>query len=128
MAVADTSNSTNISNISGIKWNENKGTLKLVKSLYVIGLLTSLEWAPCYSVYLISLTLFSVSTGNTFYSGVNLVIYILGFGLSLFIIGFLISTINIQKLINKADLINKISGILIIIGEIYLLWIQFFGY
>jgi len=110
------------------KNKENKSTLKLVKSSYIIGLLTSLAWAPCYGTYLISLISFSVSTGDVFYSGLNLLIYTLGFGLSLFIIGFLISTINIQKLINKTDLINKISGILIIIGGIYLLWIQLFGY
>jgi len=110
------------------KYNENKSTLKLAKSSYIIGILTSLAWAPCYGTYLISLISFSVSTGDTFYSGVNLLLYTLGFGLSLFVIGFLISTINIQKLINKADLINKVSGILIIIGGIYLLWIQFFGY
>jgi len=125
----------NILNISHSTYNfdssskdKNKSTLKLIKSSYIIGILTALAWAPCYGTYLISLISFSVSTGNTFYSGVNLVIYTLGFGLSLFIIGFLISTINIQKLINNADLINKISGILIIIGGIYLLWIQFFGY
>ena len=108
--------------------NENKSTLKLAKSSYILGLLTSLAWAPCYGTYLISLISFSVSTGNTFYSGVNLLIYTLGFGLSLFVIGFLISTINIQKLVKNVDLINKVSGILIIIGGIYLLWIQFFGY
>jgi len=124
----------NILNISHSTYNfdsihkNNKNTLKLVKYSYILGLLISLAWAPCYGIYLISLISFSVSTGNIFYSGINLAIYTLGFGLSLFIIGFLISTINIQKLINKADLINKISGILIIIGGIYLLWIQFFGY
>ena len=110
------------------KDNKNKNILKIIKSSYILGSLTSLAWAPCYGAYLISLISFSVSTQNIFYSGVNLLIYTLGFGLSLFIIGFLISTINIQKLINNADLINKISGILIIIGGIYLLWIQFFGY
>jgi len=110
------------------KNNENRGTLKLAKSSYIIGLLTSLAWAPCYGTYLISLISFSVSTEDIIYSGFNLLIYTLGFGLSLFVIGFLISTINIQKLVKKTDLINKISGILIIIGGIYLLWIQFFGY
>ena len=118
----------NFDSIGKNKDNENRSTLKLAKSSYVMGLLTSLAWAPCYGTYLISLISFSVSTGNIFYSGVNLIIYTLGFGLSLFVIGFLISTVNIQKLINKGDLINRISGILIIIGGIYLLWIQFFGY
>ena len=108
--------------------NVNQSTLKLAKSSYIIGSITSLAWAPCYGTYLLSLISFSVATGNTFYSGVNLLFYTLGFGLTLFIIGFLVSSINIQKIINKADLINKISGILIIIGGIYLLWIQFFGY
>jgi len=110
------------------KYNKNKSSLSLFKSSYTVGLLTSIAWAPCYGPYLISLISFSVSTGDILYSGVNLLIYTLGFGLSLFLIGFLISSINIQKLINKADLINKTSGILIIIGGIYLLWIQFFGY
>ncbi|MCL2115062.1 MAG: cytochrome c biogenesis CcdA family protein [Methanobrevibacter sp.] len=127
----------NILNISPPHYNldsgknqddNNENILKLIKSSFITGSLTSLAWAPCYGTYLISLISFSVATENTFYSGVNLLIYTLGFGLSLFIIGFLISAINIQKLINKADLINKISGILIILGGIYLLWIQFFGY
>lgn len=91
------------------KDDKNKSNLRLVKNSYIMGLLTSMAWAPCYGTYLISLISFSISTENTFYSGVNLIIYTLGFGISLFIIGFLISTINIQKLINKRDLINKVS-------------------
>ena len=122
------SSNYNFDSTSINKDNDSKTSFKLFKSSFTLGLLTSLAWSPCYGTYLLSLISFSVSTGNLFYSGINLLIYTLGFGLSLFVIGFLVSYINIQKLINKGDLINKITGILIIIGGIYLLWIQFFGY
>lgn len=87
------------------------------------GLLTSLAWAPCYGSYLIALITFSISTGNTFYSALNLILYTAGFSISIFVLGILVSSVNIVKLSGKADLIRKISGILIAGAGIYMIWL-----
>lgn len=90
---------------------------------FMWGLLTSLAWAPCYGSYLIALITFSISTGNTVYSALNLLLYTTGFSVSIFILGILVSSVNIEKLAEKADLIRKISGILITGAGIYMIWL-----
>ncbi len=90
---------------------------------FMWGLLTSLAWAPCYGSYLIALITFSISTGNIFYSALNLLLYTAGFSISIFVLGILISSVNIEKLAGKADLIRKISGILIAGAGIYMIWL-----
>lgn len=96
---------------------------KGIVGAFIWGLLTSLAWAPCYGSYLISLIAFSISTGNAFYSAINLLLYTAGFSISLFVLGILVSGVNIEKLIGRADLIRKISGILITGAGIYMLWL-----
>ncbi len=91
---------------------------------FMWGILTSLAWAPCYGTYLIALITFSISTGNTLYSALNLLLYAAGFFISIFVIGFLVSSANIEKLAKKADLIRKISGILIAGAGIYMIWLS----
>ena len=87
---------------------------------FVWGLITSLAWAPCYGSYLITLIALSVSTGNTFYSALNILIYTLGFLVSIFTMGLIISSINLEKIVGKADLIRRLSGILIFLAGIYM--------
>jgi cytochrome c-type biogenesis protein len=87
---------------------------------FVWGLITSVAWAPCYGSYLITLIVLSVSTGNTLYSALNILIYTLGFLVSIFTLGLIISSINLEKIVGKADLIRRISGILIFIAGIYM--------
>ncbi len=90
---------------------------------FMWGLLTSLAWAPCYGSYLIVLITFSISTGNTVYSALNLILYTAGFSLSILVLGLLVSSVNIEKLAGKADIIRKISGILITGAGIYMIWL-----
>lgn len=87
---------------------------------FVWGLITSVAWAPCYGSYLITLIALSVSTGNTLYSALNILLYTLGFLVSIFTMGLIISSINLEKIVGKADLIRRISGILIFLAGIYM--------
>ncbi len=90
---------------------------------FMWGLLTSLAWAPCYGSYLIALITFSISTGNAFYSALNLLLYTAGFSISIFVLGALVSSVNVERLTKKADLIRKISGILITGAGIHMIWL-----
>lgn len=92
---------------------------------FILGFLTSISWAPCYSAYLISLISLLVSTNSGLYSIFNLILYCLGFALTLFILSLIISKINLERLITKTKYIPKIFAILIIISAIYLLWESF---
>lgn len=91
-------------------------------SSYLLGLLTSIAWAPCYSGYLISLIALLVNSNNPSYATFNIIVYCTGFALTLFILSLIISKINIEKLISKTKYIPKIFAILIILGAIYLLF------
>lgn len=92
---------------------------------FMLGFITSISWAPCYSAYLISLITLLVSSNDAIYSIFNILLYCLGFGLTLFVLSLLISKINLEKLISKTKYIPKIFAVLIIIGAIYLFWESF---
>lgn len=89
---------------------------------FLLGLLTSISWAPCYSAYLISLIALLVSSNSALYATFNIFLYGLGFALTLFVLSILISKIDLEKLISKTRHIPKIFATLIIIGAIYLMW------
>lgn len=91
-------------------------------SSYLLGLITSIAWAPCYSGYLISLIALLVNSNNPSYATFNIIVYCTGFALTLFILSLIISKINIEKLISKTKYIPKLFAILIILGAIYLLF------
>lgn len=87
---------------------------------FILGFITSISWAPCYSAYLISLITLLVSSSDWPYAVFNILLYCLGFGLMLFVLSLLISKINLEKLIGKTKYIPKIFAVLIIIGAVYL--------
>lgn len=89
---------------------------------FILGLLTSVSWAPCYSAYLISLIALLVSSNSALYASFNIFLYGLGFALTLLVLSLLISKINLEKLISKTRYLPKIFAVLIIIGAIYLMW------
>ena len=105
-----------------LKVNNDKGGL--VKS-FLMGLVTSLAWAPCYGSYLLSLITVSISGGNVAYTGLNLLLYTLGFAFTIFLIGFIVSEINLEKINKWSNLINKICGILIFLAGVYMLLAQY---
>lgn len=92
---------------------------------FILGFITSISWAPCYSAYLISLITLLVSSSDWPYAVFNILLYCLGFGLMLFVLSLLISKINLEKLIGKTRYIPKIFAVLIIIGAVYLFWESF---
>ena len=93
-----------------------------ILSSYVMGLLTSLAWAPCYSGYLISLITLLISSNSPGYAVLNIGIYCVGFAVTLLIISYAISKIDLEKLILKTIYIPKLFAILVIIGALYLMF------
>ena len=91
-------------------------------SSYIMGILTSVAWAPCYSGYLISLISLLISSSSPTYAVLNIIIYCMGFALTLFILSLFISKINLERLISKARYIPKIFAVLVIFGALYLLY------
>lgn len=91
-------------------------------SSYLMGVLTSVAWAPCYSGYLISLIAMLVNSNSPSYEVINLIIYCIGFAATLLVLSYLISKIDLEKLISKTKYIPKIFAILIILGSAYLLY------
>lgn len=91
-------------------------------SSYLMGVLTSVAWAPCYSGYLMSLIALLVSSNSPSYEIMNLAIYCIGFAVTLLILSYLISKIDLEKLISKTKYIPKIFAVLIVIGSTYLLY------
>lgn len=89
---------------------------------FVLGFITSLSWAPCYSAYLISLVTLLVTSNDAAYAAFNIILYVLGFGLTLAVLSFIISKIDLERLISKTKYIPKIFAVLIIFSAIYLFW------
>ena len=92
------------------------------ESNYLMGVITSIAWAPCYTGYLISLITLLVSSNDLAYAVLNIIIYCIGFALTLFVLSYFISKIDLEKLILKTKYIPKIFAVLVIIGAVYLLY------
>ncbi len=123
--------------IIGIFFILNKNTFKISykpiehKNKYIrsflMGFLTSLAWSPCYGSYLIAVIAYSASTGNVLFSALNMLLFSAGFSLTILIIALGVSKINLNKLIKYSDYIRIISGSIIIIAGIYMLYVLIFG-
>lgn len=100
--------------------NPNKNT-----SSYMMGLLTSVAWAPCYSGYLMSLITLLISSNNPTYAVLNIIIYSLGFALTLLVLSYFISRIDLERLISRTKYVPKIFAGLVIMGALYLLFESF---
>ncbi|GAB6055855.1 cytochrome c biogenesis protein CcdA [Methanobacterium alkalithermotolerans] len=110
-------------NVFNLSVNVSQNSKKGIFGSFIWGVIVSLAWASCYTPYLISLIAFSVSTGDTFFTALNLLSYVSGFFITLLSLGTLISFINITKLANYSRPIGLISGLLIISTGMYLLWL-----
>ena len=93
-----------------------------IANSFILGFLTSIAWADCYSAYLISLISLLVSSNSPLYAVGNILIYVLGFALTLLALCLAISRIDLEKLISKARYIPKVFSVLIIMGAIYLFY------
>lgn len=88
---------------------------------FLMGFLTSLAWSPCYGSYLIAVIAYGASSGDVFYSAINIILFTVGFSSTIFIIAILSSKLNINRLINYSRYIQIASGIIILIAGLYML-------
>ena len=91
------------------------------QNAFILGVLTSLSWSPCYGGYLISLLSVLITAPDTLYITFNIILYSLGFGLTLLVLSYIISKINVEKLVKGSSYIRQITGILFIIGGVFML-------
>lgn len=91
------------------------------QNAFILGVLTSLSWSPCYGGYLISLLSVLITAPDTLYINFNIILYSLGFGLTLLVLSYVISKINVEKLVKGSSYIRQITGILFIIGGVFML-------
>jgi cytochrome c-type biogenesis protein len=89
---------------------------------FLMGFLTSLAWSPCYGSYLIALIAYSASKGDIIYSTLNLIFFTAGFSFTIFIIAILASRVDLNRLTNFLRWIRIISGVIISIAGIYMLF------
>lgn len=87
---------------------------------FLFGFFTCLAWSPCFGPYVIAVATYSSSTGNLFYSAMNMLIYSAGFALTILILAFLTSRLNIKRLVEYSSYIRIFSGLIIIIAGIYM--------
>lgn len=92
-----------------------------VSSSFVMGFITCLAWSPCFGPYLAVIAAYSVSTGDIFYSVVNMLMFSLGFSATLLVMAFAFSKIDLKKIIRYSLGIRIFSGFIIIIAGVYLL-------
>ncbi|MEG3224111.1 MAG: cytochrome C biogenesis protein [Methanobacteriales archaeon Met13] len=93
-----------------------------IKGSILLGLLTCLAWSPCFGPYVIAVAALSAATGNVIYSALNMILFAGGFSLSIFVIAFLASKLDFQPLSKYSSAVRIISGIIISIAGIYMLW------
>ncbi len=88
---------------------------------FLMGILTSVAWSPCYGPYMVAVAAYSATTGNWIYSIENMLLFAVGFSLSLLAIAFLASKLPFNRIIKYSEEIRIFSGIIIIIAGFYLL-------
>lgn len=88
---------------------------------FSFGFLTCLAWSPCFGPYVAAVATYSASTGDMWYSIINMVLFAGGFALTIFIIAILMSRIDLKPLIKYSDWIRIISGAVISIAGFYML-------
>jgi cytochrome c-type biogenesis protein len=88
---------------------------------FITGFITCLAWSPCFGPYIVAIATYSASTGNLFYSAINMLLFTAGFSLTILPLAFMVSKINLERLLKYASPIRIFSGIIIIIAGIYML-------
>lgn len=102
-------------------------SLKYVKhenrilNAFLLGLLTSISWTPCYGAYLVSLISLLITSHNSIYSIFNMLLYCIGFMTTLVVSSIMISKINVEKFVSKAKITNYLFALILIITSAYLI-------
>ncbi|MEN6329961.1 MAG: cytochrome c biogenesis CcdA family protein [Methanobacteriaceae archaeon] len=89
---------------------------------FLMGLLTCLAWSPCFGPYVVAVAVYGASTGNVLYSAMNMILFAAGFSLTLFALALLASRINWERISKYSKTIRILSGLIIMVAGIYLLW------
>jgi cytochrome c-type biogenesis protein len=89
---------------------------------FILGLLTCLAWSPCFGPYVVAVAAYSASTGYVIYSALNMVLFAAGFSLTLFVLALLASRIDFERISEYSNWIRIISGLIIVLAGIYMLW------
>jgi cytochrome c-type biogenesis protein len=89
---------------------------------FLMGILTCLAWSPCFGPYVVAVAAYGASTGNVLYSALNMILFAAGFTLTLFLMTFMVSKINFEKITKYTNQIRIISGLVIMLAGLYLLW------
>ncbi len=91
---------------------------------YLTGLLFSLVILPCATPILASVLSVAATNGHLLYGTTLLFVYGLGIGVPLVIVGTSIGLVSRFKTIERHwPLVNKISGVILIILGLYLFWL-----
>ncbi|EKQ54532.1 MAG: cytochrome c biogenesis protein [Methanobacterium sp. Maddingley MBC34] len=94
---------------------------------FLFGFFTCLAWSPCFGAYVVAVATYSASTGNLFYSAMNMLLFSAGFSLTILVMALLTSKLNIKRLSKYSGTIRVFSGLIIIFAGVYMLLIQFYN-
>lgn len=83
-----------------------------------------MAWSPCFGPYIVAVAAYSASTGNLFYSAINMLLFTAGFSLTILVLAFTLSRINLERLMRYTSSVKILSGIIIIIAGFYMLLTQ----
>jgi cytochrome c-type biogenesis protein len=93
-------------------------------SSFIMGFITCLAWSPCFGPYLAAIIAYSVSTGDIFYSIINILLFSIGFSVTILVLALAFSKINLEKIIRYSSGIRIFAGLIIIIAGVYMLLTQ----
>lgn len=91
---------------------------------FIMGFVTCMAWSPCFGPYIVAVAAYSASTGNLFYSAINMLLFTAGFSLTILVLAFTLSRINLERLMRYTSSVKILSGIIIIIAGFYMLLTQ----
>jgi cytochrome c-type biogenesis protein len=90
-------------------------------SSFALGFITCLAWSPCFGPYVVAVATYSASTGNIFYSALNMILFAAGFSVTLLILAIIASRISNIGMKKYYKWIRIISGLVIAIAGFYML-------
>ena len=92
-------------------------------SSFVFGVIFAFGWSPCVGPMLSSILILAADTGNAQQGALLLLIYSLGIGLPFLIFSFSINYFfKASKVLKRLDILQRISGILLVFAGAYLLY------
>ena len=100
---------------------ENPKNTDGIVGAFSLGLITSIAWAPCYSGYLISLLSILMTQNDVLFNSLNIIVYCIGFAIAILIVTLILKKIDLGRFIKNSVYIRQITGILFLIGSVYMI-------